>query len=97
MKTYRIETVECTKSVPIEVCDSCGKQFENPVSNWCPSQKVIMPMFIGFSEPQMTSRYSVVSRRYGVDLGEWCIDCREKWFNDILKMFPNAKKVSIND
>ena len=104
MRTFRQEKVERLESIPIYVCDSCNVEIVNPHENSCASQRPLMPMFIGFNDIKRsfgdsvgTYRKIVTGQKYGVDLGEWCKSCREKWFEDLLIMFPHAKKVKIND
>lgn len=97
MKTYREEITQCTKRVAVLVCDNCNKQFDEPTYDWHPDEKVLMPMFVGFSEPYKRCYEQCEIRKYGIDLGEWCKDCREQWFESILKMFPRAIRVKINN
>jgi len=82
----------------IPVCDFCGKETKDYYGG-CPSESPILPLFVGFTQSTGISDYSqnIITQQYGLNLGDVCLACREKWFEDLKSRYPSAKVVKYND
>ena len=100
MRIQKEVPVTCTKTVTTLKCDLCKKDVtnENNTYNSCPSEQALMSIFIGYNTLQYGGYSSYPhGSKYGVEDIELCKKCRDDWFKDILKQFPNARMVKIND
>lgn len=101
MRIDREVPTTCTRTVTTFECDNCHKDVTSKgyMGNSCPSERPLMEIFIGFdstrSEPFVYG--TVYGSKYGVEGIEMCKNCRDDWFKDILKQFPTARLVKIND
>lgn len=99
---HRTITKTVTKQIEerIPICDLCQKDVTVTVKGSCPSEQPLLRIFIGNVAHWGYSGYGSGQtdlQMFGLDLGDICIECREKWFKDLRKGFPNAKEVKMND
>lgn len=96
MHEKRKEYYQAERIIDISTCDLCKKKVTQNTSS-CPSENSLLPLFIGYDTRSRGMYGDVFGQTYGIEGVEMCIDCRERWFKEILEMFPNARLVKIND
>jgi len=100
---HRTITKTVTKEIEerIPTCDLCQQDITFTVKGSCPSEQPLLRIFIGnvaqYGYGGYNNVYSPTLQMFGLDLGDICRECREKWFKDLRKAFPNANEVKMND
>ena len=98
MRISKTKMVTRNEEIISYTCDNCNEQFKYVFIGGCPVEAELLPLFVGFESLQVSVYGDEPNgSKHGVQIGDFCRECRDNWFKDILERYPSAKMITIND